>query len=95
MLELEGIPLSFTTEEVAVIDGVMCAQILPRTGAGATQSKYLTVLRHLHDGLTDHDDLRSIREMLLFLLPVYDGERQAQRDMVHLLSKTNAMLKAV
>lgn len=83
-----------------VFDGVpltacgMCFQILPRTGAGSTQNKCLTVLQHLHDGHAGHDDLRSIRNMLLLLLPVYDGERQTQGNMAHLLSKTNTMLWA-
>lgn len=69
--------MNFSSDEIAVISGIMCSQILPRTGAGGTQNKYLAVLRQLHDGHTSHEDLSSIRDMLLFLLLAYDGERQA------------------
>lgn len=84
--------MGFTTEEIGVIDGIVCAQMLPRSGTGAIQDRYWNIHRHLHENQIDHVDLTGIRDMLLFLLPVFDGERQVQKDMLNALMKTDILL---
>lgn len=86
--------MGFTTEEIGMIDGVMCSHLLPRFGADALRERYLTLHWHLAEGQLEYTDLLGIREMLALLFPVFHGARQFEKDICSLQAKTNMLLKS-
>ena len=53
---------------------------------------YSCVLEHLHQNALTSSDLRQIRKAVNFLMPMYQTNRQTQRELMGVNMKTTALL---
>lgn len=85
--------MSYTDEEVGLIDGVIQSYFAPCSVSQHLREKYWETHRHIVESRIEYEDLMNIREALSFLLPAFDGDRQTQRDLVSALAKTKLLLE--
>ena len=88
--------MSYTDEELAVIDGVI-GFLYPRMPDGSLRSSYWNVHEHLQAGLVEPTDLKRIESALSFADPgmCTTCHKEGYRDMTVLRLKTQAMLRAI
>ena len=94
ILVLGGTHLSYTNEEIGLIDGLIQSHFAPCSVSEQIRERYWETHQHMMQGQIGYSDLLNIRAALSFLLPTFDGERQIQKDLSSALAKTNALLKA-
>ena len=89
------IGLSYTDEEIAVIDGVI-ADIFPRMPQESLQNAFRDAYEHLHKGVASAADLQRIISALELTNPgqCITCNKESYREMTNLLLKTKAMLRA-
>ena len=59
-----------------------------------TICSYRRVLRHLHENTLSASDLSRIQNALTFLSPLCRNTREAHKDMMDVILKTDALLRA-
>ena len=84
--------MTYTDEEIALIDGVIQSYFAPCSVSQQLREKYWDTHQNITHSRIGRDDLVNIRAALSFLLPAFDGDRQIQRDLVPVLAKTKLLL---
>lgn len=85
--------MTYSDEEIGLIDGVIQSYFAPRSVSQHLREKYWNTHQHIAQSRIGRAVLVNIREALSFLLPAFDGDRQTQRDLVSALAKTKLLLK--
>ena len=88
--------MSYTDEEIAVIDGVL-GFLYPKMPDETLRQSYWNVHEHLQSGSVDSADLRRIESALAFADPgqCTSFHKENYRDLTVLRLKTQAMLRTV
>ena len=86
--------MSYTNEEIGLIDGLIQSYFAPCSVSEQIRNRYWETHQHIVQDQIGYSDLVNIREALAFLLHTFHGERQIQKDLSSALIKTNALLKA-
>ena len=84
--------MTYTDEEIALIDGVIQSYFAPCSVSQQLQEKYWDTHQNITHSRIGREDLVNIRAAVSFLLPTFDGDRQTQRDLVSVLAKTKILL---
>lgn len=84
--------MTYTDEEIALIDGVIRSYFAPCSVSQQLREKYWDTHQNIMRSRIGREDLVNIRAALSFLLPTFDGDRQIQRDLVSVLAKTKLLL---
>lgn len=87
--------MTYTDEEMGLIDGVIQSYFTPCSVNQQLREKYRDTHQHIAERRIGHTDLMNIKAALSFLLPAFDGERQTQRELLSVLAKTNLLLEYV
>ena len=83
----------FTTDEVALIDGLIATYFVSDSVSENVRVKYYETHQHLQDNRTDYADLKNIKEALSFLSPLFQGSIQFEKDIWSVIAKTQRLLK--
>lgn len=86
--------MSFSNEEIGLIEAMIQSYFAPSSVSEQLRERYWITHQHMEQEQLTHSDLINIREVLSFLLPSFNGERQIQKDLFSALVKTNALLKS-
>lgn len=87
--------MSFSNEEIGLIEAMIQSYFSPDSVNEQLRERYWVTHRHIEQDQLTHSDLINIKEVLSFLLPSFNGERQIQKDLFSALVKTNVLLKSV
>lgn len=85
--------MTYTDEEIGLIDGVILSYFAPHSVSQQLREKYWITHQHIAENQIELSDLANIRAALLFLIPEFDDDRQTQRDLISVLAKTKLLLK--
>ena len=85
--------MSYTEEEIGLIDGLLQSYFVQRSVSEPIQKRYWNTHQHMVQKQIGHSDLVHIQEALSFLFPVFDGDRQTQKELGSVLAKTSALLR--
>lgn len=85
--------MQYSTEEAALICGLISAYFTGSTISEALRERYAQVYRRLNDGILCAEDLRDIQGVLEFLFPVFPNEREGQKTYRAAQLKTKALLR--
>ncbi len=69
----------FTTDEVALIDGLIATYFAADSVSESVRVRYYETHQHLQDNRTDYVDLRNIKDALFFLAPLFHGSINLKR----------------
>lgn len=87
--------MSYTNDEISLIDGILSSYILSRNTSTELRNKYLDVHHHLQTGNLTSDDLLHIKDGLYFLLPQFNSDRQMYKAIISAIASTHAIIKGV
>lgn len=86
--------MRYTEEEAGLIDGVIQSYFAPESVSEQIRVRYWKTHQHLQQDRIDRSDLVNIKAALAFLTPVFQGNRQTQKEIQSILAKTTALLSA-
>ena len=88
--------MSYTSEEIAVIDGII-GNLFPRMSGEKLRKSYEILHRHLQEGVVNQIDLQRIDSALSFADPgqCVSCNKESYRELTTLRVKTQAMLSAM
>ena len=84
--------MTYTDEEIALIDGVIQSYFAPCSVSQQLREKYWDTHQNITHSRIGREDLVNIRAAVSFLLPTFVGDRQTLRDLVSFLAKTKLLL---
>ena len=85
--------MSYTTEEYGLIDGIITSYMFSSGAAKDVQEKYFTVRTHLKEKSLTKADLVRIKNVLYFVLPIFESDRTLSKSIVSTIATTNIMIK--
>ena len=88
--------MSYTSEEIAVIDGII-GNLFPRMSGDKLRKSYQILHEHLQDGFVNQIDLQRIDSALAFADPgqCISFHKESYRELTTLRVKTQAMLSTM
>lgn len=85
--------MQYSTEEAALICGLISAYFTSPTVMESLRKRYAEVYRHISSGELCVEDLQDIQSALEFLFPLFPCEREAQKTYRATQLKTKALLR--
>ena len=86
--------MQYTDNEAALIGGLSSTYFFQPAVSESLKAAYSRVLEHLHQNALTSSDLRQIRKVVNFLMPMCQSNRQTQRELMGVNMKTTALLNA-
>lgn len=90
----EGYEVSYTDEEIGLIDGLIRSYFMPPSVSAAVREEYFVTHQHITNNQVGYDDLVKIKEALSFLLSQFARDRQMEKELCLILIKTNMLMKS-
>ena len=88
--------MSYSSDEIAVIDGII-GNLYPRLSGEKLRKSFQILHRHLQEGVVNQIDLQRIDSALALADPgqCVSCNKESYRELTHLRVKTQAMLSAM
>ena len=86
--------MQYTDNEAALIGGLISNYFFQPSVDTKLRESYRRVLRHLHENALSASDLGRIQNALTFLSPLCRDTRETHKDMMSVILKTDALLRA-
>lgn len=87
--------MGYTDEEIGLIDGLILSYFSPASVSENVREQYFETHRHIIENEVGYTDLVHIKAALSFFASALCNDRQMEKELVSVLAKTNALLKAV
>ena len=84
--------MQYTDNEAALIGGLISTYFFQPAVSASLKDVYSRVLEHLHQNALTSSDLQQIRKGVIFLVPMCQSNRQTQRELMGINTRTTALL---
>lgn len=84
--------MQYTDNEAALLGGLISTYFFQPAVSASLKVAYHRVLEHLQQNALTFSDLQQIRKAVNFLMPLYQSNRQTQRELMAVNMKTTALL---